>query len=122
MYNVPPPAPLSSVSTTPANVHNCTIVDASSLLYQPALRAAVVQEQVALLTARLAMARWTSGNAAPFPPAGHEAQPFRAAFYARAQQAFFAWIERGGMWEADGGDVLASERIVCDLKGDAAVD
>jgi hypothetical protein len=95
MYNVPPPAPLSSVSTTPANVHNCTIVDASSLLYQPALRAAVVQEQVALLTARLAMARWTSGNAAPFPPAGHE---------------------------ADGGDVLASEHIVCDLEGDAAVD
>jgi hypothetical protein len=122
MYNVPPPAPFSNGPTAPSNVHSCAIVDASSLLYQPALRAAVVQEQVALLATRLAVARWTSGNAAPFPPAGHDVQPFRAAFYARAQQDFFAWIERGGMWEADGGDVVSGERVVCDLPEDGAVD
>lgn len=99
MFNVTPPLP--HVPSTPADVHSCAIVDASALLYQPALRAAVVQEQVAKLATRLAVARWTSGNATPFPPAGHDVQPFRAAFYARAQQDFFAWIERGGMWEAD---------------------
>lgn len=100
MYNVTPPAPLSSLPTAPAQVDTCAIFDASALLYRPALRAAVVQEQAALLTTRLAMARWTSGHNEPLAQ-GTAAQPFRAAFYARAQDAFFAWIERGGMWEAD---------------------
>lgn len=120
MYNVPPPAPRSSVPTAPSNVHNCAIVDAASLLYQPALRAAVVQEQMALLAARLAMARWTSGNTSPFPAAGQNGQPFRAAFYAQAQQEFFAWIERGGMWEAD--DLADGATVACNLGDDAAVE
>jgi hypothetical protein len=121
MYNVPPPAPFSSGPTAPANVHSCAIVDASSLLYQPALRAAVVQEQVALLATRLAVARWTSGTAAPAPSSGQDAQPFRAAFYARAQQDFFAWIERGGMWAADGEDVVKGEHVVCDVPEDGNI-
>ena len=101
MYNVTPPVPFSHSPSAPSNVNNCAIVDASALLYQPAVRAAVVQEQVALLATRLAVARWTSGNDSPFPPQGHAEQPFRAAFYARAQDDFFAWIARGGVWEPE---------------------
>lgn len=87
--------------TAPANVDNCAIFDASALLYKPALRAAVIQEQKALLATRLAMARWTSGNTVAFPEDNEDAPPCRAAFYAREQEHFFAWIERGGVWEAD---------------------
>jgi len=101
MYKVTPPASLFTAQCAPADVTNCAIVDASSLLYQPALRTAVVQEQVALLATRLAVARWTSGTAAPVPAQGHDAPPFRAAFYAQAQADFFAWIEHGGVWEAE---------------------
>jgi len=99
MHNVTPPVPFFNASSAPSHVGNCAIVDASALLYQPALRAAVAQEQVALLATRLAVARWTSGNDAPFLPKGHADEPFRAAFYARAQEDFFAWIARGGVWE-----------------------
>jgi len=106
------------------DLHNCNIVDARALLYQPSLRAAVVGEQVALLATRLAMARWTSGNTAPFPPSGHEVQPFRAAFYAQAQDQFFAWIERGGVWGPDDttGSVPDGEPVACDLRGDRGID
>src|SRR4051812_45057811 len=126
MYKVTPPVPFFNAPISPSHLADCTIVDASSLLYQPALRAAVAQEQVALLATRLAVARWTSGNAAPVPARGHDAPPFRAAFYARAQADFFAWIEHGGVWEAehsmapeDGGSVAScSERDGdCDCNG-----
>jgi hypothetical protein len=108
MYKVTPPVPFFHAPSAPCHHAGCTIVDASSLLYQPALRAAVAQEQVALLATRLAVARWTSGNAAPVPPQGHDAPPFRAAFYARAQADFFAWIEKGGVWEDAAGAVQAT--------------
>ena len=113
MYNVTPASPIASTASAPADVHSCAIVDASSLLYQPALRAAVIQEQVALLATRLAVARWTSGNAAPVAVRSHDAGPFRAAFYARAQDHFFAWIEQGGMWAAedDARVVAESDRV-----------
>jgi len=120
MHKATPSALFPNAPSAPTNVHTCTIVDASSLLYQPAQRAAIVEEQVALLATRLAVARWTSGNTAPFPPAGHEGQPFRAAFYARAQDQFFAWIEQGGVWGPDDtmGSVVSGERVVCDLGDD----
>ena len=102
MYKVTPPVPFFHAPSAPCHHAGCAIVDASSLLYQPALRAAVAQEQVALLAIRLAVARWTSGNAAPVPPQSHDAPPFRAAFYARAQADFFAWIEKGGVWQEEG--------------------
>lgn len=98
--NVTPPTPFYP-ATAPADVCACSIVDASVLLYQPALRAAVAQEQAALLTTRLAMARWTTGLDFPAISHSQDAQPFRAAFYARAQEDFFAWIARGGVWEPD---------------------
>ena len=98
MYKATPSALFTSAPSAPTDVHSCTIVDAGSLLYQPAVRAAVVQEQVALLTTRLALARWTSGSASPRPSDPQE-EPFRAAFYARAQHEFLAWIARGGVWE-----------------------
>jgi hypothetical protein len=98
MEKFTPAAPFSNVTS----VGNCAIFDASALLYQPALRAAVIQEQVALLATRLAVARWTSGQAAPRVDQPDNPPPYRAAFYARAQDEFFAWIERGGVWEGEG--------------------
>ena len=97
-----PVAPCLIAHNGPDANGNCTIIDARSLLYQPALRAAVVREQVAMLATRLAMARWTGGNAVPTPVCDSVAPPYRSAFYARAQADFFAWIERGGMWESKG--------------------
>jgi len=124
MFKATPSLLFPGTPSAPTDGHNCTIVDASSLLYQPALHAAVIQEQVAQLATRLAMARWTSGNAAPFPEHGHAAPPFRAAFYTRAQENFFAWIERGGMWGPDdtmnGG--VAGERVACDSGNDGLAD
>lgn len=102
MSNVTPPVSPSNAPSARSNVHNCSIVDATALLYQPAVRAAVMHEQAALLATRLALARWSSGNDSPVPLRNHAAQPFRAAFYARAQEDFFAWIARGGVWEPDG--------------------
>jgi hypothetical protein len=124
MYKATPSALFPNVPSAPTNVHNCTIVDASALLYQPCLRAAVVEEQVALLATRLAMARWTCGNAAPLPPNGHDEQPYRAAFYARAQDQFFAWIERGGVWGPDDtmNGVQIGERVAWDLENDGAAE
>jgi hypothetical protein len=102
--NVTPPAPFLPRHNAPAHVDDCAILDASVLLYQPAVRAAIVQEQAAMLATRLAVARWTSGHDAPLTsPAQHEhgEPPSRAAFYARAQEDFFAWIARGGVWEPE---------------------
>jgi len=99
MYKVKPSLPCSPAHTAPAHPGHCAMLDASALLYQPALRAAVVQEQLALLATRLAVARWTSGNSSALPEQRDAAPPFRAAFYAREQDHFFAWIARGGVWE-----------------------
>ncbi|MDQ2820253.1 MAG: hypothetical protein M3Y65_07650 [Pseudomonadota bacterium] len=102
MEKFTPAAPYLTAHNGPDGNNNCTIVDASALLYQAALRAAVVREQVAMLATRLAMARWTARNLAPAGQADYLAPPCRAAFYARAQEDFFSWIERGGVWEGDG--------------------
>ena len=102
--NVTPPAPFPHQHNVPAHVDDCAILDASVLLYQPAVRTAIVEEQAAMLATRLAVARWTSGHDVPFTPQAQQAQgeaPCRAAFYARAQEDFFAWIARGGVWEPD---------------------
>jgi hypothetical protein len=103
--NVTPPVPFPHLHTVPAHVGDCTIFDASVLLYQPAVRAAIASEQSAMLETRLAVARWTSGHDVPLTPHAQHAHgepPHRAAFYVRAQEEFFAWIARGGVWEADG--------------------
>ena len=99
MYKVTPSAPFCLAPAAPAHAGDCAIFDASALLYQPALRAAIIQEQVALLATRLAMARWTSGNTVALPEYSEATPPFRAAFYAREQAHLFAWIARGGVWE-----------------------
>ncbi|WP_332878323.1 hypothetical protein [Massilia sp. S19_KUP03_FR1] len=101
MYKVSPSAPSSHAPSPPSHAGNCAIFDARTLLYQPALRAVIIQEQVALLATRLAMARWTSANTVALPENGADAPPFRAAFYARQQDHFFAWIARGGVWDDD---------------------
>jgi hypothetical protein len=102
--NVTPPAPFPHLHHVPAHVDDCPIFDASVLLYQPAVRAVIATEQAAMLETRLAVARWTSGHDVPLTPQeqhAHGEPPRRAAFYARAQEDFFAWIARGGVWESD---------------------
>lgn len=116
MYKVLPSAPYSHAPIDPAHVGDCAIFDASALLYQPALRAAIIEEQVALLTTRLALARWTSGNAVALPANSAATPPFRAAFYAREQDNFFAWIARGGVWEADAAPAPADAESSSDLQ------
>lgn len=120
MYKVTPAALFSHAPKAPANADTCAIVDASTLLYRPALRAAVIQEQLALLAARLAIARWASAHPAPLPEPEPDAQAFRAAFYARAQDDFFAWIERGGVWAPEPVDGVVGERTGFDSDSSTA--
>lgn len=105
MYKVTPSASSIHFLRAAAKAGSCVMVDASTLPYRNALRAAIVQEQLALLETRLAVARWVNGSsvAAALPNAvvPDAAPPCRAAFYAREQDRFFAWIERGGMWDSD---------------------
>jgi hypothetical protein len=116
MYKVTPSAPLSQAPTAAAHTGNCGMLDASTLLYQPALRRTVIQEQLALLATRLAVARWTSGNIVAPRADGDAAPPFRAAFYAREQDNFFAWIARGGVWDDDAAPVPADTESTSDFQ------
>lgn len=116
MYKVTPSAPLSQAPTAAAHTGNCGMFDASTLLCQPPVRHTVIQEQLALLTTRLAVARWTSGNIDARRADGDTAPPARAAFYAREQDNFFAWIARGGVWEADTAAVRADAESASDFQ------
>lgn len=94
MLNIKPPAPFHVAADS-------TIVDARTLLYRPADRTMVIQEQVALFAARQALARWRSGADEPIPGPSSHGLPYRAAWFDRAQRDFVSWIERGGVWETD---------------------
>lgn len=56
-------------------------------------------EQSALFPTRLAIARWTSG-AEPFRM-HHANPPLRAAWLAKAQRDFQAWLDAGGFVQHD---------------------
>jgi hypothetical protein len=56
-------------------------------------------EQSALFPTRLAIARWTSG-AEPLRP-HHASPPLKAAWLARAQRDFQAWLDAGGFVQHD---------------------
>lgn len=116
MYKVTPSAPLRPAPSAAAHLGNCGMLDASTLLDPPALRTIVIQEQLALLATRLAVARWTSGNFVAPRAHGDAALPFRAAFYAREQDNFIAWIARGGVWKDGTAPVCADAESASDFQ------
>lgn len=71
-----------------------------------AARLSVARSHTALFPTRLALARWTSGGNVPHLHGSSHA-PLRAAWYARAQRDFQAWLERGGFVQHDDGAALA---------------
>lgn len=60
-----------------------------------AARLALARSQCAQFPTRLALARWTRGGNVPHLPADSN-PPLRAAWFARAQREFQAWLENGG--------------------------
>jgi len=70
-----------------------------------AARLSLARAQCAQFPARLALARWSSGGHTPhLPGQGHP--PLRAAWFARAQRDFQAWLEQGGF--------VQHEEVQCD--------
>jgi hypothetical protein len=62
-------------------------------------RERIAREHSALFPTRLALARWTSSNE---PHHAHHHPPLRAAWLARSQRDFQAWLDRGGFTQHDG--------------------
>jgi hypothetical protein len=60
-----------------------------------AARLSLARSQCVQFPARLALARWTSGGDVPHLR-GQANVPLRAAWFARAQRDFQAWLEQGG--------------------------
>jgi hypothetical protein len=60
-----------------------------------AARLSLARSQCAQFPTRLALARWTGGGNVPHLH-GHAHPPLRAAWFARAQRDFQAWLENGG--------------------------
>lgn len=60
-----------------------------------AARLSLARSQCVQFPARLALARWTSGGDVPHL-CGQANVPLRAAWFARAQRDFQAWLEQGG--------------------------
>ena len=60
-----------------------------------AARLSLARSQCAQFPTRLALARWTGGGNVPHLH-GHAHLPLRAAWFARAQRDFQAWLENGG--------------------------
>lgn len=71
-----------------------------------AARLSLARSHTALFPTRLALARWTSGGNVPHLHGASHA-PLRAAWYARAQRDFQAWLERGGFVQHDDGTTLS---------------
>jgi hypothetical protein len=60
-----------------------------------AARLSLAHAQCAQFPTRLALARWTGGGNVPHLH-GDTQPPLRAAWFARAQRDFQAWLESGG--------------------------
>ncbi|MGX4640663.1 hypothetical protein [Massilia sp. SYSU DXS3249] len=60
-----------------------------------AARRSLARSQSTLFPTRLALARWTSGGDVPHLHSNTNA-PLRAAWFARAQRDFQAWLDGGG--------------------------
>jgi hypothetical protein len=61
------------------------------------------REQSAVFPTRLALARWMSGS--DLPHLHHAHPPLRAAWLAKAQRDFQAWLDRGGFVQHDQDEV-----------------
>jgi hypothetical protein len=68
----------------------------------------LVREQSALFPTRLALARWMSGS--DLPHVHHAHPPLRAAWLAKAQRDFQAWLDRGGFTQHDGDSVQPDKK------------
>jgi hypothetical protein len=73
----------------------------------------VAQEYVSFFPTQLALARWMRGGDIPHVQASERNMPMRAAWYAQAQRHFLAWLESGGLHQAD------DHCIVCAARNDA---
>lgn len=60
----------------------------------------VAQTHVSLFPTRLALARWTRGGDVPHVHASERNMPMRAAWYAKAERHFLAWLESGGFHQS----------------------
>jgi len=71
----------------------------------------VAQEYAALFPTRLALARWTRGGDIPHVHCFEHQVPMRAAWYEQGQRQFQAWLEAGGVHQADhdGADGVVAE-------------
>jgi hypothetical protein len=75
-----------------------------------AARLSLARSQSALFPTRLALARWTGGGNVPhLHDSGHP--PLRAAFFARAQRDFQAWLDDGGFAQHDDAASSAVETL-----------
>ena len=81
---------MQALNTTP---HEATLrtVAPSSIR---AARLSLARSQCSQFPTRLAIARWTSGGDLPQLPG--QVAPLRAAWFARAERDFQAWLENGG--------------------------
>jgi hypothetical protein len=65
-----------------------------------AARLSLARSQSTLFPTRLALARWTAGGTVPHLHSDLN-PPLRAAWFARAQRDFQAWIDAGGFVQHD---------------------
>ena len=70
-----------------------------------AMRLSLARSQTVMFPTRLALARWTRGGNVPHLH-GQAAVPLRAAWFARVQGDFQAWLEAGGFVQHDDGAPL----------------
>jgi len=82
---------MQAVKSTPPDAALPTVASASIR----AARLSLARSQCAQFPTRLALARWTAGGNVPHLH-GHAHPPLRAAWFARAQRDFQAWLESGG--------------------------
>lgn len=75
-------------------VSHATLLPAASASVKAA-RLSAARSQSTLFPTRLALARWTAGGDVPHLHSNLNA-PLRAAWFARAQRDFQAWLDSGG--------------------------
>jgi hypothetical protein len=86
---------MQALNTTPHEAILRTVVPSSIR----AARLSLARSQCSHFPTRLAIARWTSGGDVPQLPG--QAAPLRAAWFARAERDFQAWLEQGGFVQHD---------------------
>jgi len=92
---------MQALNTTPLQATPRTVAPSSIR----AARLSLARSQCSQFPARLAVARWTSGGDVPHLPG----QPalLRAAWFARAERDFQAWLENGGFVQHE--DAMADD-------------